>query len=502
MYAKRPQEAGLKTLILPKEHLADLGWGFIVAWGLIVVFTGTFAESGQSNLGVFWLASMVGTPAGLIALAFARKVFDSNGSIDIMLICALAGMMLGTTLLTISVAHGEIDGFHMQAIGGIVSSLGVSAFTVMWGDRYSKMNMQRIERSATYSIVLAFACYALEIVLPSTLSFVLPILLPVFSALCFKTAQKQSTRDTDCDEKLPSKPFGKRVFCMRNLGVAGCTTVASIIWMLIQDGETNLSHNLFESSVLSGTAVAIFLVLYLSRHSKSLDLSILYRWALPLIAMATALLFLPGEGFVLAASSIVFAVMPLLNLTTFIYLAEQAKTVNKPPHWLFGIGRFFVEIGFLAGMFIEPALKTAAALCGNSYAPMALATAALTALVMTSFPYKSDFPRENEREQADLRQSEARNRMSPNDDSPLVRPQEKELPLSLSDACSLLAEEHKLTKREHEVLIYLAQGYSLPYIRNELYIAQSTIDTHVGHIYKKMGIHSREELITAVRGKG
>lgn len=62
-----------------------------------------------------------------------------------------------------------------------------------------------------------------------------------------------------------------------------------------------------------------------------------------------------------------------------------------------------------------------------------------------------------------------------------------------------MAERYQLTNREREILTYLSQGYSLPYIRNELYIAQSTIDTHVRHIYKKMGIHSKEELITEVR---
>lgn len=506
MHSERSRESGLKALILPKEHLADLGWGFIVAWGLIVVFTGTFAENDQSNLGVFWLASMMGTPIGLLALAFADKAFRNSEVIDTMLICALAGMTLGTVLLIVDVTHSEGDSFLMQASGGFVSSLGVSAFTVMWGERYSKMNMQRIERSATYSIMLAFACYALEIALPNTMSLILPILLPAFSAICFKKNQRQGDQDANRDAKLPNKPFSKRVFFVRNLGVAGCTTVASITWMLIQDGETNLGHSLFEASVLSGTAVAVFLVLYLSQHSKSLDLGVLYRWALPLIAAANAFLFLPGENFALAASSIVFAVMPLLNLTTFIYLAEQAKTVDRPFNWLFGMGRFFVEIGFLVGMLIEPAIKAAASLCGNPYAPMALATAALTALIMTSFPYKSGFSREDDRERASIQQSDADvsgdDQRDRQDHRLTFDGRKEEAPLPLPNACALLAEEYKLMKREHEVLIYLAQGYSLPYIRNELYIAQSTIDTHVGHICKKMGIHSREELITIVRSKG
>ena len=70
---------------------------------------------------------------------------------------------------------------------------------------------------------------------------------------------------------------------------------------------------------------------------------------------------------------------------------------------------------------------------------------------------------------------------------------------ALEAACDGVAERYQLTNREREILTYLSQGYSLPYIRNELYIAQSTIDTHVRHIYKKMGIHSKEELITEVR---
>ena len=53
----------------------------------------------------------------------------------------------------------------------------------------------------------------------------------------------------------------------------------------------------------------------------------------------------------------------------------------------------------------------------------------------------------------------------------------------LGEKCRAVADRHGLTNREREILPYLAQGYSLPYIRDELYVAQSTIDTHVRHIY-------------------
>ena len=42
---------------------------------------------------------------------------------------------------------------------------------------------------------------------------------------------------------------------------------------------------------------------------------------------------------------------------------------------------------------------------------------------------------------------------------------------------------------------YLLEGRSHPYIRDELFISKSTVDTHVRHIYSKTGVKSKQELI-------
>ena len=53
-----------------------------------------------------------------------------------------------------------------------------------------------------------------------------------------------------------------------------------------------------------------------------------------------------------------------------------------------------------------------------------------------------------------------------------------------------------LTNRESEVLVLLARGRSVPYICDELFIAKSTAQTHVRHIYAKMDITGgRQELL-------
>ena len=58
-----------------------------------------------------------------------------------------------------------------------------------------------------------------------------------------------------------------------------------------------------------------------------------------------------------------------------------------------------------------------------------------------------------------------------------------------------LADEHGLTARERELLDYMSRGYGSVYISKVLFISDNTARTHIRNIYRKLGVHSREELI-------
>ena len=66
------------------------------------------------------------------------------------------------------------------------------------------------------------------------------------------------------------------------------------------------------------------------------------------------------------------------------------------------------------------------------------------------------------------------------------------------DAIARLAAEAQLTAREQEVLGLLAEGRSAPFIAEYLSIERSTAKTHVARIYAKLGVHTRQELISLV----
>ena len=69
---------------------------------------------------------------------------------------------------------------------------------------------------------------------------------------------------------------------------------------------------------------------------------------------------------------------------------------------------------------------------------------------------------------------------------------------SFVSKCKNIALECGLTPRELEVLIILAQGNTLARVQEELVISEGTAITHRRNIYRKLDVHSKQELIDFV----
>ncbi len=67
-----------------------------------------------------------------------------------------------------------------------------------------------------------------------------------------------------------------------------------------------------------------------------------------------------------------------------------------------------------------------------------------------------------------------------------------------ADARLALAAEHGLSARETDVFLLLAQGRSRRFICDELFIADGTASTYISRVYEKLGVHSKQELLSMV----
>lgn len=78
------------------------------------------------------------------------------------------------------------------------------------------------------------------------------------------------------------------------------------------------------------------------------------------------------------------------------------------------------------------------------------------------------------------------------------RPPEENERTRLARRCAAVAEARRLTPREREVMELLAQGKSLSGVAHELIIAEGTAKAHTRHIYEKLGINTRQELLDSL----
>lgn len=65
-----------------------------------------------------------------------------------------------------------------------------------------------------------------------------------------------------------------------------------------------------------------------------------------------------------------------------------------------------------------------------------------------------------------------------------------------------LAALHRLMPREVDVAARVLQGYTLKKIAQLLYISEGTVQTHMKNLYRKLELHSKQELITLVDAHG
>jgi DNA-binding CsgD family transcriptional regulator len=64
--------------------------------------------------------------------------------------------------------------------------------------------------------------------------------------------------------------------------------------------------------------------------------------------------------------------------------------------------------------------------------------------------------------------------------------------------CEYVANVHLLSSRETDVLYLLAKGRNAAYIAKNLFISEGTVHTHTWRIYRKMDVHTQQELMDLV----
>lgn len=91
--------------------------------------------------------------------------------------------------------------------------------------------------------------------------------------------------------------------------------------------------------------------------------------------------------------------------------------------------------------------------------------------------------------------------LAPLHEAPSVADSQAQRVPAIERSCEAVARRCMLTAREHDVLLLLARGRNAAYIQEELGLTRSTAKSYVADVYRKLDVHSHQELIDVVEGQ-
>lgn len=365
------------------------------------------------------------------------------------------------------VATSEVPTSLLGAVCGC-SSIGVC---LMWSRAFTRFSYQR-------AIVLCcFACLVncpIDIALTfmpgigKIVSFILLTLFGAFGSVTIRT--ETHIDDGKLEEKEDDEDLSKLdadhmlrsfIYAMRMPGVA---LVLYVFMMSLY--RMNIAG--IDSEYLGG-AIASLLILPLSRVKTTRPLaSLIYRVIVPSIAGAIVILASISDE---SARSICFVcIYVFFSALAILAFAQVVAIINARE-----FSRTFI-VGVIAAIGCTVSLVGLALvhLLGAQNADNTSYIFLLTSLYVAGLLVFLGI---------DSWKNVGASSETPNE--PDTESDEYDIPSSVSS---------KLTKRENEILTYWGRGHNIVFISEKLFISESTVRTHVKHIYQKLDVHSREEL--------
>lgn len=214
--------------------------------------------------------------------------------------------------------------------------------------------------------------------------------------------------------------------------------------------------------------------------------------ALPLAVASLLLWCWAGDKAALVVMGLADASNVAFRIFVLSMLCNISYRYDVPPLWLFGIVRIAMMAAEGCGLALSMGAAAASANIATIAQPLCYATVLALILICTS---AQDIRRISETSWNIF----GKEGHSVSSSSERLRTVMSEQELTLWQ-CANAARTYGLTHREEEILSYLAQDMTRTEIARKLVLSESTVSTHIKHLYAKLAVHSREEALAKLAG--
>lgn len=486
----------------PSMFLNSRIWGFAFsrAW-IYLMFLGvgasilTFSDEGVA--GMLYSSSSIALAATLFFGAVAPQAAEH--------ILMKQSFRIGSAFLTAAgtlcaAAAAIIDvsaSWGLAIIAGATTGLGSGFITLCYGEIYARRPPSQAAIEIPMSALIAGVTFAAIGLLPVAEGIVIASILPLASGFIMNL----QPRVWDTSRKAPTdrtvfKLAKSRVIVRIGICACGVGIADSLSRQAFMAVSGISPHELFHPSLLISSIVLSALLISFMLLRKDKAIKELYKLVTFLIA--ASIVFLPA--FTTGSTANEGALLAIVGYNTFnifiwILLADISYNFKIPAVAVFGMGWGMLTVGATFGEVLG---GTACSLFEMTPQAVSLITgiAVLMVFAVCTFVFKDDDLMDLN-EMAPLVDSagSAVGRMLEEEDGATQTDQPQR---RFYECCMQLARTKGLTPRETEILLLFAKGRTNTRIQEELYISKGTVTTHLQHIYRKTGVHSKQELLDMI----
>lgn len=453
-----------------------LGLGFLWAWIYATWFTPVLfpLSTGLTVKNDFsWSVS-----AGVVALTLlAMPIMLRDRELStVPLISKVAGPLttLGSLLMGAASLFG-IDQPSLSLAGGIITGISSGWLWMLWGEFTGKVEQEVTELFVPLCIAVPAVVLFFTTLTTGPLAGIFVCLLPSASGVLLLL----SLNDDDVVRPVELLPLDERPRYMGNfirigLGSMALFSCFGFAWGILDYSSLIVYGGSHLAPYELGAGAAIVISVLFISYSSHIDLFSLYRSLVPVALFGLLFLVFPNTWGKSLALALITCAQYMFDVIIWIYFSRVVRCGICSGGTAIGINRGFIQAGVVLGNLLAMGTPTLMAEGHLSLAFVAFFLSVVTTSIVLIVLSKTD----------ELEKIMGRE----------PRPSAKGS-TDYDGICDKLAENYSLTSREREILGYLVRGRSLPYIRETLVLSKNTVGTHVRNIYRKLDVHSKQDLL-------
>jgi DNA-binding CsgD family transcriptional regulator len=424
--------------------------------------------------------------AFIVAYRKLAPIVHSNAFMIFATVTATLGaLLLGLPYLSPYVST------QLSFFGLILVFVGQGALLVLIGESFSRVWSISDQRTAVFAAKAgAFLLFLIFLPLPSVAATAFVALFPAIIVLCLRRVfieqpytDNQACRTDNVQDALrASKGKSSKERILRQPGIRMILTYVVVFSVPLSLLRTVLSStvalpNLDDWALIYAvTFIALIVIILLEVALK--------RFSIPVISLAIVLLTTIDIVLLLFFTTDVMTLYTLMNIgnalfiaSFYCYLGSFILTSRYHPFRVFAFGGAANTIGLILGwalglFVIHSELSSVSSLIVIGF----LYVIFFTSIFVLPMIRRNFF---------DSKQIEDH----PNS------PGEPNIADSIRKRCSLVATAYQLSAREEELMFLMVRGKSLRLIADELVVSINTVKTHANHLYKKLEVHNKNEML-------